>query len=63
MANWVKCEAYTEEKDTIWVNLDLVAKIRPFSHGSVLTFAVPKEDHPMELTVWDKAHELVQRNA
>lgn len=60
MAQWSKCQLYTEYRDPIWVNLDHVATIRGFEKGSVLTFAVPDGDGQMERTVWNKPEELLK---
>lgn len=59
MASWVKCEAYTEDRTKIWVNLDNVAIIKPFDNGSVLVFATGDGTGTMEHVVWDSAEKLI----
>lgn len=59
MADWIQCQAYTEDRAKFWVNLDHVVTVVPHENGSVLRFAVPDGDGQLELVVWDRAEDLL----
>jgi hypothetical protein len=61
MAEWVKCQAYTEDRHDIWVNLDLVISISGHDNGSVLRCAVSQGDGELQLAVWDKPGDILSR--
>lgn len=64
MANWVKCQAYTEDRHTIWVNLDQVLMIKAHSNGSVLTCApTDLNGGPSEYIVWDSPESIMRGRA
>jgi hypothetical protein len=60
MAHWVQCQAYTETRDPVWINLDLVASIRGFENGSVLTFGVPHYGDQRDFGVWETPQEVLR---
>jgi hypothetical protein len=60
MANWVKCQGYTENRESLWVNLDHVALIRGHDNGSVLVVASGdgNSDGFAEYVVWDRPEDI-----
>lgn len=63
MTNWVLCSRYDDERSPLWVNLDHVVSIRPFSDGSTLVCWVRDKDAAMELIVWDSPRDILARKA
>lgn len=63
MATWVECKAYTEDRHTLWVNLDQVITIWEHQNGSVLRLAISDEHGPIEISVWDRPQQILARKA
>ena len=61
MASWVKCQAYTEDRHDIWINLDLAISITEHQNGSTLSFAVPCGEDELQLAVWNKPLDIMSQ--
>lgn len=61
MADWVKCEAYTQTREPMWINLDHVAIVRDHENGSVIILAGTDGRGSAEFAVWDRADEIFRR--